>query len=241
MAPLGDPVKKIELQIARSLRRSLCINVDDGDCSMKKQSRKLLPVVYPNSAGIDIAKDCHAVALPANGAGEQPVRMFGGLTRDLEEIASWLAANSIEQVALEATGVYWISVYEMLDARGFEVWLVNPTGLQRPDRRKSDVLDCQWIQQLMSLGMLKRSHRPADAICELRSYVRNRRRAISDRARCVQHMQKALQQMNLKLDSVLSDIAGQTGCRLLRRLWPVSEMARSWRSFVTVGSRRAGR
>lgn len=185
---------------------------------MKKQSRKLLPVVYPNSAGIDIAKDCHAVALPANQAGEQPVRIFGGLTRDLEEIASWLAANSIEQVALEATGVYWISVYEMLDARGFEVWLVNPTGLQRPDRRKSDVLDCQWIQQLMSLGMLKRSHRPADAICELRSYVRNRRRAISDRARCVQHMQKALQQMNLKLDSVLSDIAGQTGMSIIEAI-----------------------
>ncbi len=185
---------------------------------MNSQSRKLLPVVYPNSAGIDIAKDIHAVALPADEAGEQPVRMFGGFTRDLEEMAAWLKEHSIEQVALEATGVYWIPVYELLDARGFEVWLVNPTGLQRPDRRKSDVLDCQWIQQLMSLGMLKRSHRPADEICELRSYVRNRRRAISDRARCVQHMQKAMQQMNLKLDSVVSDIAGQTGMAIIEAI-----------------------
>ena len=218
VAPLGDPVKKIEQQVARSLRRSLCINVDNGDCSMKKQSGKRLPVVYPNSAGIDIAKDIHAVAVPANEAGEQPVRMFGGFTRDLEEMAAWLKDHSIQQVALEATGVYWIAVYELLDARGFEVWLVNPTGLQRPDRRKSDVLDCQWIQQLMSLGMLKRSHRPADEICELRSYVRSRRRAISDRARCVQHMQKAMQQMNLKLDSVVSDIAGQTGMAIIEAI-----------------------
>ena len=106
----------------------------------------------------------------------------------------------------------------MLDERGFDVWLVNPTGLARPDRRKSDVLDCQWLQQLMSLGLLTRSHRPDDSVCELRSHVRDRRRAIKDRSRCVQHMQKALQQMNVKLDSVISDLAGVTGMRIIEAI-----------------------
>ncbi len=182
---------------------------------MKRRTKNIASVVYPHCAGIDIAKDEHAVALPADGHGEQEVRMFGGFTGDLESMASWLSEHGIEQVALESTGVYWIAVYEVLDGAGFDVWLVNPAGLARPDRRKSDVLDCQWIQQLMSLGMLKRSHRPPDRICELRSHVRNRRRAVADRARGVQHMQKALQQMNLKLDTVLSDIAGKTGMAII--------------------------
>lgn len=185
---------------------------------MKRTMKDLVSVVYPKSAGIDVAKDIHVVALPADARGKQEVRTFGGFTKDLQGMAEWLRGHGIEQVALESTGVYWISLYEVLDTAGFDVWLVNPAGLSRPDRRKSDVLDCQWIQQLMSLGMLKRSHRPADRICELRGYVRGRRRAIAARGRCVQHMQKALLQMNLKLDSVLSDIAGRTGMRIIRAI-----------------------
>ena len=177
-----------------------------------------MSVVYPRSAGIDVAKDIHYVALPADDKGRQDVRSFGGFTGDLHKMAQWLKSHGIEQVALESTGVYWISLFEVLDAGGFDVWLVNPVGLARPDRRKSDVLDCQWIQQLMSLGMLKRSHRPVDRICELRSYVRARRRAIEQRSQCVQRMQKALEQMNLKLGTVLSNIAGKTGMRIIHAI-----------------------
>ena len=180
-----------------------------------RNASQVTVVRYPHCAGIDVAKDLHAVALPADAKGEQAVKMFDGYTADLQAMASWLKAHGIEQVALESTGVYWVSVYEVLDAAGFDVWLVNPVGLARPDRRKSDVLDCQWIQQLMSLGLLQKSHRPTDEICELRSYVRNRQRLIQDRGRCVQHMQKALQQMNLKLDTVLSDISGKSGMAII--------------------------
>ena len=185
---------------------------------MKRKRKNLLSVVYPSCAGIDVAKDIHVVALPTDAKGEQEVKSFGGFTKHLQALAEWLKSHDIEPVALESTGVYWISLYEVLDAQGFDVWLVNPVGLARPDRRKSDVLDCQWIQQLMSLGMLKRSHRPADRICELRSYVRDRRRAVDQRSQSVQRMQKALEQMNLKLGSVLSDIAGKTGMRIIKAI-----------------------
>ncbi len=130
-------------------------------------------------------------------------------------MAEWLKKHGVIQVALESTGVYWIPVYEVLDAQGFDMWLVNPAGLVRPDGRKSDVLDCQRLQQLMSLGLLSKSHRPTDAICELHSYVCSRQRLIWDQALCVQHMQKALQQMNVKLDSVLSDISGKSGMTII--------------------------
>ena len=185
---------------------------------LNRKASQVTAVRYPSCAGIDVAKDLHAVALPADAEGGQAVRMFGGYTENLQAMAEWLWEHGIEQVALESTGVYWIPVYEVLDARGFDVWLVNPVGLARPDRRKSDILDCQWLQQLMSLGLLRKSHRPADAVCELRSYVRNRQRLIKDRARSVQHMQKALQQMNVKLDSVLSDISGKSGMAIIEAI-----------------------
>ena len=185
---------------------------------MTRKTGQVSAVRYPNCAGLDVAKDLHAVALPADANGNQEVKLFGGYTENLQAMAAWLKGHDIEQVALESTGVYWIAVYEVLDGQGFDVWLVNPVGLARPDRRKSDVLDCQWLQQLMSLGLLRKSHRPADAICELRSYVRNRQRLIKDRARCVQHMQKALQQMNVKLDSVLSDISGKSGMAVIEAI-----------------------
>ena len=174
-----------------------------------------MQVKYPHCAGIDIAKCEHFVAVPANAGGEQEVRSFGGFTEELERMVRWLKTCGIEQVAMEATGVYWIPAYELLESAGFEVWLVNPRGVKRPDGRKSDVLDCQWLQQLMSFGLLTRSHRPTDAYCELRSYVRGRARLTQDRGRCVQRMQKALYQMNVHLDSVLSDIAGKSGLAII--------------------------
>jgi transposase len=121
-------------------------------------------------------------------------------------------------VAMEATGVYWIPLFEVLDARGFEVYLVNSRATRQVSGRKSDVLDCQWIWQLMSYGLLKAAFRPADAVCTLRSYVRQRAAKVKEQSRCIAHMQKALTQMNVQLDNVVSDLAGKTGMAILRSI-----------------------
>ena len=175
----------------------------------------IMEVKYPNCAGIDIAKSEHWVALPADVEREHRVRKFGGYTKELRALSSWLKQNEIEQVAMEATGFYWIAPYELLDRDGFDVWLVNPQQTKRRDQRKSDALDCQWIQQLMSYGLLNASHRPQDEVCELRSYVRTYQRLMRDRGRYIQKMQKSLHEMNIHLDTVLSDISGMSGMRII--------------------------
>lgn len=179
-----------------------------------KRRESPLEVKYPNCAGIDVGKRELYVAV-SEDADDDNVRSFGAFTDELEELASWLGSCGVEQVAMEATGVYWIPVYEVLDRAGFEVRLVDPRQTKRPDGRKSDVQDCQWIRQLMSLGLLSGAHRAPDAFCALRSYARQRDRLIKDRARQVLHMQKALTQMNVQLDSVLSDIVGKSGLAIL--------------------------
>lgn len=182
-----------------------------------KRKAKRLRIVYPDCAGIDIGKRKHYVAVdPAKC--EQAVRNFGPFTSDLEELADWLDECGIKHVAMESTGVYWIPLYEVLDRRGFEVQLVNPRATKHVSGRKSDVLDCEWIWQLMSYGLLRGAFRPADAICELRSYVRQRDRLHKDTARSVQHMQKALTEMNIQLDNVLSDITGKTGLAIIEAI-----------------------
>ena len=133
-------------------------------------------------------------------------------------MAAWLSSCGVKKVAMESTSVYWIPVYEVLERAGFEVMLVPPRMTKQIAGRKSDVLDCQWIWQLLSYGLLRGAFRPGDAICPLRSYVRQTKRLIEDRSRCVQHMQKALIQMNVRLDSVLTDIVGQTGQKILRAI-----------------------
>ena len=130
----------------------------------------------------------------------------------------WLLSCGVELVALESTGVYWIPVFEVLDRSGLEVHLVGARATKQASGRKSDVLDCQWIRQLMSYGLLKGAFRPTGRISELRSYVRPRTRATGGRSRCVQHMQKALTEMNVQLDNVLSDIMGVTGQRIVRAM-----------------------
>ncbi len=197
----------------------------------KRKESRVTVVRYPHCAAIDVAKDLHAVALAPDENGEQEVKFFSGFTVALHAMGQWLKKNGVIQVAMESTGVYWIPAYEVLDALGFDMWLVNPAGLKRPDRRKSDVLDCQWLQQLMSLGLLSKSHRPPDEICELRGYVRDRQRTIQDRARCVQRMQKALQQMNVKLDSVLSDITGKSGMAIIEAIVAGEREARTLASL----------
>ena len=183
----------------------------------KTRRTQRLKVVNQDCAGIDIGKDRHFVAVDPARCSE-PVRPFDGFTRDLEAMAAWLASCGAKKVAMESTSVYWIPVYEVLERAGFEVMLVPPRMTKQIAGRKSDVLDCQWIWQLLSYGLLRGSFRPVDAVCPLRSYVRQAKRLIEDRSRCVQHMQKALTQMNVRLDSVISDIAGVTGQRILRAI-----------------------
>ena len=196
--------------------------------SPKPKASRSLPVPAPsmpaelrqvnlNAAGIDVGATVHFVCVP-QGRDPEPVRSFGGFTADLEAIADWLAQCGVTTVAMEATGVYWIPLFELLERRGFEVKLVEPSRLKHVPGRKSDVLDCQWIQQLHTFGLLSGSFRPEDAICVLRSFVRQRDTLVRSASRCVQHMQKALTQMNLKLQHVLSDITGVTGMAILRAI-----------------------
>jgi transposase len=181
------------------------------------RKRQRLEIVHPDCAGIDIGKSRHYVAIDPERSATS-VRSFGAFTDDLESLAQWLRECGIRIVAMESTGVYWIPVYEVLDRAGFEVHLVNPRATKQVSGRKSDVLDCQWLWQLMSYGLLRGAFRPPDEVCVLRSYVRQRARLVRDAARSVQHMQKALTEMNVQLDSVLSDIMGKTGEQIVRAI-----------------------
>jgi len=181
----------------------------------RKSKKQRLTIVHPRCAGIDIGSREHWVAVNPEHS-DQPVRCFTSFTDDLQVLADWLQSLAVKVVAMEATGVYWIPLYELLDARGFEVHLVNSRATRQVSGRKSDVLDCQWIWQLMSYGLLRGAFRPGEAVCALRSFVRQRDSLVEGRSRSVAHMQKALTQMNLQLDNVVSDLMGQTGTAILR-------------------------
>lgn len=183
----------------------------------RKRKQQRLGVIHPRCAGIDVGSREHWVAVDPHVADES-VRCFSSFSDDLYALADWLKSLGIEQVAMEATGVYWISLYEVLDARGFEVYLVNARATRQVCGRKSDVLDCQWIWQLMSHGLLSGAFRPADQVCQLRAFVRQRATKVQEQGRCVAHMQKALTQMNVQLDNVVSDLSGKTGLAILRAI-----------------------
>jgi len=187
----------------------------------KKKSIKIkldsLSQIEPNAAGIDIAHREHWVAVPTDRCA-QPVRPFGTFTTDLEAMADWLEACGIKTVAMESTGVYWIPAFQVLERRGFKVCLVNARHVKNVSGRKSDVLDCQWIQRLHSYGLLTASFRPADQMCVLRSYLRYRDELVCARSVQCQHLQKALQQMNVQLHQVLSDITGVSGLRIIEAI-----------------------
>jgi transposase len=170
-----------------------------------------------NAAGIDIGADTHWVSVPPE-RDPQPVRQFGCFTKDLYALADWLQQCGITTVAMESTGVYWIPVFQILESRGFEVCLVNAHHLKTVPGRKSDVLDCQWLRQLHSYGLLASSFRPDDAICVLRSYIRQRERLTESASVHIQRMQKALTEMNLQLPRVVSDITGVTGMRIIQAM-----------------------
>jgi transposase len=183
----------------------------------KQTQRRGLQVIYPDCAGIDIGANAHWVAIDPS-LDERPTREFGSETEYLEQMADWLIQSGVRQVAMEATGVYWIAVYELLERRGLHVMLVDTRSTRQVSGRKSDVLDCEWIQQLMSCGLLRAAFRPGDDVCTLRALVRVRAQLVRDSSRAVLHMQKALTQMNVHLGKVLSDIVGKTGLAILRAI-----------------------
>lgn len=189
-------------------------------CPELRDTSATLSTVHPDAAGIDVHSDLHVVCIPV---GRDPdgrtVRSFGANTVDLLAIADWLRQCGVQTVALESTGVYWIPLFELLESQGFAVHLVEPGQLAHCGARpKTDVLDAQWIQRLHSYGLLRPSFRPPDSILALRGYHRQRQTLVRSAAEHVQRMQKALEQMNLKLPEVVSDIVGVTGTAIIEAI-----------------------
>jgi transposase len=173
-----------------------------------------LPIIQPDTAAVDIGATLLCAAVPVD-RDARPVRSFGTFTPDLEELSAWLRQCRIRSVALEATGVYWIPVFQILAAAGFEVCLVNPRHVKHVSGRKTDVSDCQWLQHLHAVGLLRPSFRPSDDLCALRTIHRQREHLVQQAAEQIQLMQKSLDQMNLHLHHVLSDLAGVSGLRIV--------------------------
>jgi transposase len=181
----------------------------------QRRHRRKFTMVNPDAAGIDIGSRFHVVAVPT-GRGE--IRTFNTFTGDLYRLADWLDEVGIKTVAMESTGVYWIPLYEILEARGFEVLLVNARHVKHVPGRKSDVHDAQWLQQLHQFGLLTSSFRPHERLLALRTYLRERDMLVSRMTTHVQHMHKALTQMNLQIQHVIADMTGVTGMAIVRAI-----------------------
>ena len=176
-----------------------------------------LKALNPCVAGIDIGAKSIFVCIGFED-GHQEVREFYTFTRDLKAMVSWLLQNNIQSVAMESTGVYWIPVYDILSQAALEVTLVNAYYLKTVPGRKTDVKDCQWIQQLHAYGLLRGSFRPDDMGVTFRGYVRQRSRLFELSSQQIQLMHKALVQMNLRLHQVVSDITGASGMSIIRAI-----------------------
>jgi transposase len=183
----------------------------------RKTGTQVLHYLNPNAAGVDVGATEIYIAVPAD-RDPQPVRRFSTFTEDLRAAAAWLKSCRIETVAMESTGVYWIPFFHILEARGFSAFLVNARHVKNVPGRKSDVSDCQWLQYLHAMGLRRGSFRPEQAICTVRSILRHRNDLVQMASSQVQHMQKALDQMNLQLHHVFSDITGMTGVAILEAI-----------------------
>nr|WP_242681732.1 transposase [Paraburkholderia hospita] len=170
-------------------------------------------VVHPYAAAIDIGAKFHVVAV-----GPEPVRSFGSFAQELHQLAQWLKQIGITTIAMESTGVYWIPAFEVLEAYGFEVVLVNARDARNVPGRKTDVSDAQWLQTLHAHGLLRASFRPRHDIATLRAYLRQRERLLEYAAAHIQHMQEALMQINLQLHHVVQDVTGATGMKIIRSI-----------------------
>lgn len=182
-----------------------------------RRAEGTLAVSRPNVAGIDLGSKEHYVACPPRG-GQANVRVFGTTTPDLLELAAWLKAEGIESVAMESTGVYWIPLYELLSQRGVEVVLADARQIKHVPGRKTDMIDCQWLQLLHGAGLLRGAFRPADAICRLRAIVRQKAALAEEGADWLRRMQKSLDQMNVRVHRAVADISGVTGMAMVRAI-----------------------
>src|SRR4029079_7758638 len=183
----------------------------------KPKVDRTMPMVHQNAAAIDIGATMHMAAVRADRASE-PVRSFGTFTTDLHRLVDWFTECGVETVVMESTSVYWIPIFELIDARGFSVFLVNARDAKHVPGRKTDVSDAQWLQRLHSHGLLRASFRPKGQIAELRTYVRQRQRLLEHACSHIQHMQKVMTEMNLQLHHVVADITGATGLRIIRAI-----------------------
>ena len=208
------------VNVSDSLRRHVYLAGVEGMMSIRRKSRAKLEGLSQlnlNAAGIDVGATSHYVAVPADRA-EPPVREYEAFTADLYRLADWLAECGVETVVMESTGVYWIPLFGVLEERDFQVMLVDPRRIKNVPGRKTDVRDCQWLQQLHTYGLLSGAFRPDGDIRRLRSYLRQRAMLVEYASHHVQHMQKALTQMNVKLQHVIRDITGKTGMDIMEAI-----------------------
>ena len=181
----------------------------------RQQLPRSLKTIQPNAAGIDLGSREHWVAGPPRDEETPNVERFGTTTPELGRLADWLKEQGIVTVAMESTGVYWIPLFEILESRGFEVLLANARQISHVPGRKTDMLDCQWIQLLHACGLLRGSFRPSDDICRLRALMRERNTMVEQRSDWVRRMQKSLDQMNVRVHQAVSDITGVTGMAII--------------------------
>ena len=179
------------------------------------QNQQTEPAVFqPHAGGIDIgAREIYVAAPPDRD--EHPVRRCGTFTSDLDQMAEWLVSCGVTTVAMESTGVYWIPVYDAVERHGIEPCLVNPRNMKNVPGKRTDFHECQWIQHLHSLGLLHAAFRPESEVCAVRSLMRHRNDLVEMASQHVQHMQKALTQMNVQFQHVISDLTGLTGLAIL--------------------------
>lgn len=189
-----------------------------GAAKVSKRQPRSLETVQLNAAGIDLGSREHYVAGPPLPDGSPNVKRFGTTTPELMGLAHWLEQQQITTVAMESTGVYWIPLFEILDSRGLDVHLVNARQLTHVPGRKTDMIDCQWLQLLHACGLLRGSFRPGDDICRLRALIRERNAIVDQRSDWVRRMQKSLDQMNVCVHHAVSDITGLTGMAIIRAI-----------------------
>ena len=221
---IGDaPIGAIPLGRVTTVRGSLRRDPDTALVEAMMNRRKSsaepegLSQLNLNAAGVDVGATSHYVAVPTDRA-EAPVREFAAFTADLYRLADWLKECDVETVVMESTGVYWIPLFGVLEERCFQVMLVDPRRIKNVPGRKTDVLDCQWLQQLHTYGLLSGAFRPDGDVRRLRSYLRQRAMLVEYASHHIQHMQKALTQMNVKLQHVISEITGKTGTEIIEAI-----------------------
>ena len=196
-------------EMNRKQRREMMRQIQSEDLSLE--------VVHPDAAGIDIGNEFHYVAVPPS-RDSHPVRRFGCTTAELKAMAAWLKQCGIRTVAMQSTGVYWVAIYDILEAASLEVYLVNARDTKNLPGRKSDVQESQWLMKLHTYGLLRNSFRPSQEIRTMRTYWRQRNDLVQSAGRHIQRMQKALTQMNLRLANVLSDVSGMTGQAIIKAI-----------------------